>query len=356
MSSTSLYKANCHVSASTTDGNTVAYWSRNTAGVFDAFVGSPDLNADPLLPPFDGHRGPSDISSDGRYVLLTQAEGTDRAKRDGEPGKGSANVVILIDRETNKSFRLVEKQAPIDGIIWPRFDTLSSSVNGGTPTRMVWARMLKAPPVANFPMGDWDLRVGDLDLSAGKVSNIKTFHDPSNMALYEAYGWLPNTDRIVFMSTMRSKQGWVRASQLWTIRDDLDPSTVQRLSPPYVSANKSCGQTPSNVFHEFAMFKPGDPYSLYTDVGAETAGGNDVFVYDLRTMDSNGMLATPPKRLTFYSGGRNNWCMPYRVPGWPPIVYRALTTRVWTPKGILQSVCPDIYCTKTDTWLVNEDA
>ena len=61
------------------------------------------------------------------------------------------------------------------------------------------------------------------------------------------------------------------------------------------------------MFHEFAHFAPGDPNTLYTSIGADTVGGDDLFSYDLRTQQPSGLLGQP-HRISYFGGDLNaNW-------------------------------------------------
>lgn len=348
-------KTNCHVSASTGEGTTVVWWERNTAGVFDAFIGGPDLSAPPMLAANSnaGHRGPTDITTDGSYVLYTQAEGWDRKTTGAEPGKGSQNSIYILDTYTRQATRLISFGPNQRGIIWPMFD------NRDAPKRIAWARMLKTQFEINAPWGAWDLQIADIDLfSTPRAFNLRGWRLDNESAIYECYGWLPNSNKLIFQSSIQPTTGTSQLNrcQLWTIDDNFDRTTLKRITPPYVSAIPTCGQVEHDLFHEFVSFAPGNKDIMYTNIGAETVGGNDVFAYDLRTVNQNGVLAQKPKRVTFFGGDRDKNCVPYQKPGWPKPAYAAVTTRAWTPRGILQSVCPDPYCTKTNTWLINEGA
>jgi hypothetical protein len=64
----------CAPVAAASDG-TMVWYSKNTSGVLDAYIGNGDCQGAALLPPYGGNRGPTDMTADGRYVLLTTAVG-----------------------------------------------------------------------------------------------------------------------------------------------------------------------------------------------------------------------------------------------------------------------------------------
>lgn len=73
--SAELVKLNCSPVAATADGSRMVFNVRGTNGFFDAHLGSTACEGEPLLPPYDGHRGAADITPDGSYVLLVTARG-----------------------------------------------------------------------------------------------------------------------------------------------------------------------------------------------------------------------------------------------------------------------------------------
>jgi hypothetical protein len=338
-----LVKANCAPVAAAADG-TMVWHSQTAAGTDDVYVGDGNCSGTALLPPYDGHRGPADITKDGRYVLLVTAVGWDRRTEGAAPGKGSQNAIQLYDRQTGRLSTLLPGALRTQrGVIWPKFNA--------DGTKIAWAQMTKTPWEANFPWGDWELHVADVNLATSTLSNNRAWRDPAGgNAIYEAYGWIPNTKRLIFQSTTRATSTGFRASQLFTLPDSFDSATAPtRISPKMAPVWP--WQKSEDVFHEFAHFSPQDPYTMFTSVGANTVGGNDLFSYDLRTAGSDGVLGQP-KRISYFGGDLNaNWGTK-AIPGWPAPSYRVVVSMAWIDGAWVAGVCPDIYCTKADAWRI----
>jgi hypothetical protein len=151
------------------------------------------------------------------------------------------------------------------------------------------------------------------------------------------------------MSTGRAtSSGWGQA-QLFTLPDDLDPSTVPtRISPPFPSAYS--GQAPFDVYHEFAAFAPGDPNTLYTAIGADTVGGDDVFSYDMRSQAPSGLLGEA-HRVSYFGGDPYFNRGTQAIPGWPEPSYKVVTTMAWV-NGWVTTACPDILCESVSAWRI----
>ena len=335
---------NCAPVAASSSG-TMVWYSINASGVWDAYIGGGDCQGAPLLPPYDGNRGPAGITSDGRYVLLTTAVGVDRTLHFSAPGQGSGNAIQLYDRQTGKlSTLLAGASASQRGVIWPTFNSDASKI--------VWSQMIKTA-AEDPPVGQWALHVADVNLAAGTLSNNVEWQDPNGEAsFYEAYGWIPNTNLLVFMSGTRATTNGIRAAQLFTLPDDLDPATAPtRISPQFAAVWS--WQSPVDVFHEFAHFVPGDPYTLYTSIGADTVGGDDLFSYDLRTQEASGLLGQPT-RISYFGGDLNANMGSEAIPGWPAPSYTVVTTMAWVNGAWVLTTCPDLLCSTVNAWRIEE--
>jgi hypothetical protein len=332
--------ADCGPVAIAADG-TMVWYSRGADGLDDVYVGDSNCNGSALLPSYDGHRGPSDLTKDGRYVLLVTAVGWDRKTEGAAPGKGSQNAIQLYDRQTGRLSTLLAGAKPTQrGVIWPKFNA--------DYTKIAWAQMVRSPFETGEMWGDWEVHVADVNLANGTLTNDRSWRDPSgDSGIMEAYGWLPNSNKVVFQSSVRSSLGFPAECQLWTLPDNFNSSTVPtRITPPFTDSitNKS-----QDVFQEFVHFKPGDSNKMYVSVGAQTVGGNDVFAYDLSSANQAGMLAMP-KRISYLGGARNKYDLPMQADGWPAPSYKVVTSIAWYNGAWMAAVCPDIYCTKTDAW------
>jgi hypothetical protein len=334
--------ANCAPVAAASDG-TMVWYSRNSAGVWETYIGNEDCQGTPLLAPYEGNRGPADITAGGRYVLLTTAEGWERQLPNSSPGEGSGNSIQLYDRQTGRlSTLLVGATASQRGVIWPTFNA--------NATKIVWSQMIKTATEVP-PNGEWALHVADVDLATGKLSRGVSWQDPDGTpAFYEAYGWIPHTHKLIFMSTTRAKVGGFGASQLFTLPEDLDPSAAPtRISPAVAPAWP--WESPMNAFQEFAHFAPGAPDTLYSSIGADTVGGDDLFAYDLQSQEADGLLGQPT-RISYFGGDLNANLGTKAMPGWPAPSYTVVTTMAWMNGAWIATTCPDLLCSYVNAWRI----
>src|ERR1700683_5240267 len=117
--SATLVAANCAPVAAASDG-TMVWYSKKAAGVWDVYIGNGECQGKPLLPAYDGNRGPAGITANGRYVLLTTAVGWEKTLPMSSPGEGSQNAIQLYDRQTGKlSTLLASATSSQRGVIWP---------------------------------------------------------------------------------------------------------------------------------------------------------------------------------------------------------------------------------------------
>ncbi len=154
------------------------------------------------------------------------------------------------------------------------------------------------------------------------------------------------------MSDTRATSTGMPAAQLWTLPEELNPATAPtRISPQFAPVWP--WQSAVDVYHEFARFAPGDPNTLYTSIGADTVGGDDLFSYDLRTHKPGGLLGQP-RRISYFGGDLNaNWGSA-AVPGWPFPSYTVVTTMAWVGGGWTITTCPDILCEHVNAWRIQE--
>jgi hypothetical protein len=322
----------------------MVWYSRNSAGLWDAYIGNGSCQGKPLLPPYAGNRGPADMTSDGRYVLLTTAVGWDKSFPWAAPGRGSQNAIQLYDRVTGRLSTLLGSGTSSQrGVIWPKL-----SPDG---TKIAWSQMVRTAMEVP-PNGQWALHVANVNLETGTLSNNVEWQDPNGeAAFYEAYGWIPGTHLLVFMSGTRSTSTNFKRAQLFTLPDSLNPASAPtRISPKFAPAWP--WQSPVDVFHEFAAFAPGAPNILYTSIGADTLGGDDLFSYDLRTQQPGGLLGQPT-RISYFGGDLNlNWGSA-AIPGWPTPSYTVVTSMAWVGGGWVATTCPEMLCETFSAWRIN---
>jgi hypothetical protein len=321
----------------------MVWYARNSAGVWDAYVGSRDCRGAALLAPYDGNRGPADITANGRYVLLTTAVGWEKTMSMSSPGQGSQNAIQLYDRRTGKlSTLLPGARSSQRGVIWPTFNS--------TDTKIVWSQLVKTA-AESPPAGEWALHVADVNLQAGTLSNNVEWQDPDGRpAFYEAYGWVPHTRLLIFASTTRASSVGFRAQQLFTIPESLNANTAPtRISPKF--APSFPWQSASDVFHEFAHFAPNQPNTLYTSIGADTLG-DDLFSYSMSSRRADGLLGQP-RRISFFGGDLNVALGTRTIPGWPKPRYSVVTTMAWVDGAWVAATCPDLLCSEVNAWRIN---
>jgi hypothetical protein len=341
--------SNCAPVAAASDG-TMVWYSRNAAGLWDAYIGAGNCQGAPLLPAYAGNRGPADITPDGRYVLLTTAVGWEKALPPSAPGRGSQNAIQLYDRQTGRlSTLLAGATTSQRGVIWPRFNA--------DGTQIAWSQMVRTAAEAP-PVGQWALHVADVNLAAGTLTHNVEWQDPNGEpAFYEGYGWIPGTHQLIFMSTTRATSTSFASfgkAQLFTLPDTLPAGTPPtRISPQF--APVWSWQSAVDVYHEFANFVPGAPNTLYTSIAADTLGGDDLFSYDLRTQQANGLLGQPT-RISYFGGDLNrNWGM-RPIPGWPQPSYTVVTTMAWVNGAWVAATCPGMACETVNAWRIDLNA
>jgi hypothetical protein len=338
---------NCAPVAAASDG-TMVWYSKNAAGVWDVYIGNGECQGKPLLPAYDGNRGPADITANGRYVLLTTAVGWEKTLPMSSPGEGSQNAIQLYDRQTGKLSTLLPGATSSQrGVIWPMLNA-----NG---TKIVWSQMIKTAAEVP-PNGQWALHVADVNLEAGTLTDNVEWQDPDGKpAFYEAYGWIPNTNRLIFMSNTRSTETVAfRSSQLFTLPEELNPDTPPTRISPKVAPIWPWQRSHFSVFHEFAHFAPDDPHILYTSIGANT-DGDDLYTYNLQTQQPDGLLGQAT-RISYFGGDLNANLGTKAVSGWPKPTYTVVTTMAWVNGAWVVATCPRILCSTVNAWRIEPGA
>lgn len=257
------------------DGSLI-YNARGADGMWDAYRGTTDCRGQRLLPPGLGHRGASDVSADGRHVLLETATGPSKQQQVAEPGKGYRNDIQRLDRTTGRVQTLVTGR---EGTIWARFNAAA--------TKLTWAEMERGSDHQHH-LGVWSVHVAAVD-AAGRISGEREWQHPTEEGFFETYGWMPGTNRLVFASDTgsRNPSAYWTGSQLWSLPDTLPAGDRRtRLSPPFPTPTWCAPHDPGgswceeretleNPYHEFAHFKDG---WLYTSIVRDAAfGGMDLW-------------------------------------------------------------------------------
>jgi len=278
-------------------------------GLWNAYAVSP-AGRDPVCltcarPSFPGvgtatNRGASDVSPDGRYVLLVVEKGTHPGAIGSvasAPGKGVDNDVWLATADGRRAWPLTDLPASPDvGVIWPRFDRTGSQV--------VWAQMYAAATLSH-PLGQWTMKVARLQWSGGapRLVAVRTY-DPQPGRFYEPYGFSPDDRRILFASDVTVPSGFLSPSafntQIWTI-DAAHLDDLARVSPPDPIRG------PFSNYNEFAYYIPGTSRVLIARTLDAAARGMDYW-----TVAADG---ADPRRLTYMNQPGNPEYMGYSVAG-----------------------------------------
>jgi len=231
------------------------------------------------------NRGASDLSPDGRYVLLVVEQGAHPGSigaTQTQPGKGVYNDIWLATADGSRAWRLTTiPTSPNDGIIWPRFNRTGSQI--------VWSQMYQGADL-HHPLGQWALKTADLRWDAGvpHLATVRTY-DPQRGRFYEPYQFSPDDQRIIFASDIDVAHGFLSPSafnaQIWTINAArLDDR--QRVTP----TDRLHGMF--SDYNEFAFYLPGDGSRVLVARTFES----DAHGLDYWTMNLHGSDA---QRLTF---------------------------------------------------------
>lgn len=326
-----LVASNCAPTAAASDGTMV--WNEMTAaGTFDAYIGNDDCQGSELLPNYAGNRGATDITTNGQYVLLVTAVGWEKTLFASQPGVGSDDAIQLYNRTTGTTSTLLPGETSSQlGVIWPEFNA--------NDTEIVWSQ-ITATPTEAAPLGTWQIHVADVDLATGTLSDNRVWQEPGvSDGFYEAYGWVPNTNNLIFMSDVDSTATGVNSFQLFTLPDSLSGSAT-RISPP-IDAYWPW-ETTGDTYHEFAHFVPGQPDTLYTSIGVAALGA-DLWAYNMDSAGSNGELAQPT-RVSYFGGDFDAIGGQQAVAGFPAPAFSLVTSMAWVNGSWVAAVCSDVHC------------
>jgi hypothetical protein len=315
-----LVATNCDPAATDQAGE-LFYNTRNSSGLWQPMVGNANCQGQALLPLHDGHQGVANATPDGQLVLVESANGTLRKSSSAEPGKGLGIDLDLYNRKTGQVSHLTNsKLENRKGIIWSKINT--------NATKVAWSQMRLTPlqyNVINEPFGVWTLHVADLQQNSDgtyKLANERTWEHPTEPGFIETYGWVPDTNNIIFAndSGSRNPASWWLGTQLWTIPDTLPSGTNQRVrvsqpfqDPTWCASYSWCANkyTQSSPYHEFANFN-GDGY-VYTSIKRDTSGGLDMWKMRIDGSDR--------QRVTWFNGQPNGKGIYSQVSGWPAPKY-----------------------------------
>lgn len=327
------WKANAAPQGWSKSLNRVFYNSRGADGMFDAFSARPDGTNEQCITcavPSLGtvgagtHRGVSDVSPDGKWLLLDVERASHFGKvgaSEAEPGKGAYSDVWLGSADGARAWPLTDIYAPgqtVIGTIWPRFDR--------TGSRLTWSELITPTFLG---LGHWRLKVADIAWSGGvpRLANIRTL-EPEADRFYEPYGFTPDNQHVVFASDLGMPNWW--DSQIFSIR--IDGAELKRLSP----ADAAPGFF-SN-YNEFAFFTPNDDRIIYGRTRLAARGGMDYW-----TMAPDG---TNHRRLTFFNEWSGSMARGYTVVG-------GLAFDPNNPNRFIAGISPDMDATRLNAITVD---
>lgn len=284
----SLWKQDAEPVAWTASPDLVYYNALGPDGMYEGYSAAPDGSGVTCLtcsaPSFQSagpatQRGVSDVTSDGRYMLL-EVENPHHLGAVGasgsEPGRGAWNDLWLASTDGSHMWQLTNVTAPGSGAIgtmWARFDPAGNKV--------VFAEMY-APAIGN--LGSWRLVVADIVWNAGVPSLAnQTVVEPATGLFMEPYGFSPDGSRVLFASNYE-QPNWTD-SQIW--ESNPDGTGLVRLSP----ADGPTGAF--DAYNEFAFYAPSGNQIVYGRTVGSAASGLD---YWLMNADGSGS-----QRLTYFN-------------------------------------------------------
>lgn len=186
------------------DGAGIAAWTsgrvwfnrRGAGGLFDGWSALPDGTGERIetaIPayPVTTHSGISDVSPDGRWMLVTVERGGDGSdgSANATPGRGTNNDLWLQEAGGARAWRLRNSRTVgALGLIWPRF-----FADG---TKLVWSERYNTNPFYVFG-GSWRLLVADIVWSSAGAPTLANMVVRNMNGLVEPYGATPDGKRIL---------------------------------------------------------------------------------------------------------------------------------------------------------------
>jgi hypothetical protein len=253
------WKPNAAPNAWNSATNQILYNVKGDDGLWDGYAANPDGSdahcltcSEPNLPGAGTatQRGISDVSPDGKYMLVDVEKGDHDGKvgmTGAEPGKGVYSDVWLMTADGKQAWPLVTVASSRNvGTIWPRFNRDGKQIT--------WSQMYKSVDLRH-PLGSWTLNTGTIqwDGDTPTLVDRHSFGDGLGK-FFEPYAFSSNNDKVLFASDLTVKGSLfnpsVFNSQIYTMSADLSGTATQ------VTPKESASRVFAD-YNEFAFYVPG---------------------------------------------------------------------------------------------------
>jgi hypothetical protein len=261
---------------------------RRGTDVFEGWSAKPDGSDVRLVTgsryPAGTQHGVSDVTADGRHVLLTIERPDHWPIPDGAtvavPGAGAYNDLWLQTADGSQAWKLRDLlDANVNALIWARFDA--------DGRRVVWSEQWKF----GLPWGDWQMHVADLVWRGGEPS-LEITATLRTKGLLEAYGFTHDGDRILFAADALAGTSWDNL-QIMSLPASLKGKATR------LSARDAPDEGSFSNHNEFAYSMPGRDRILY----ARSVGAH-YFSLEYWTAKPDGSDA---RQLTSFSDPSSRW-------------------------------------------------
>jgi hypothetical protein len=256
--------------------------------VFEGWSARPDGSGVKLVTgaryPAGTQHGISDVSPDGKYVLLGIERPNHWPIPDGAavaaPGAGAYNDLWLQTADGARAWKLRDLlDADVNALIWARFD--------GSGKRVVWSEQWKY----GLPWGDWQMHVADLVWTDG-VPSLSITATLRTRGLLEPYGFTRDGRHVLFAADALAGATWNNL-QIMSLPADLK-GTARRLSPRDAPDDGNFSN-----YNEFAYVMPSRDRLIY----ARSVGAS-YFSLEYWTAKLDGSDA---RQLTSFSVAGSRW-------------------------------------------------
>ena len=214
----------------------------------------------------------------GKWVVMVVEKATHPgSSTDALPGFGAYCDIWIANTQGTRFFKIVDIPNDYDhGVIAPRF-----SPDG---TKLCWTHRVKQPNllVPKQNAGYWVINVADFSFGTDSIPVVQNIHSikPGEDAFYEAYGFSPDGNRIIFCSCMN--QFSFLDEHIYTM--NLDGSDVKKLT--------------EKDYNEHGFYTPDGQRIVYMSSTESSAKGTDWWI--MNTDGSN------KKRLTYFNESNSN--------------------------------------------------